>query len=139
LKSYHWTGVLLSCTRLVSHAAVKVDHLPRALFPPLADACRAAVFVCVGVVRSCAAQAGVCYEAQHQLRVARRKRRAAEASARSHRRHSAEASFMEWGRWWWLPVLTSSVASAGAVALSYPLTSLRCVCGVCGGARRACV
>lgn len=92
LKSYHWTGVLLSCTRLVSHTAIK---------------------------------AGVWYEAQHQLRVARRKRRAAEASARSHRRHSAEASFMEWGRWWWLPVLTSSVASAGAVALSYPLTSLR--------------
>jgi hypothetical protein len=77
-------------------------------------------------------QAGVWYEAQHQLRVARRKRRAAEASTRSHHRHSAEASFMEWGRWWWLPVLTSSVASAGAVALSYPLTSLRCVCGVCG-------
>jgi hypothetical protein len=35
LKSYHWTGVLLSCTRLVSHTAIKVDHLPQALFHPL--------------------------------------------------------------------------------------------------------
>jgi hypothetical protein len=54
-------------------------------------------------------QSGVLYEAQLQLRTARRRRKA----------------FVEWGRWWWLPMLTSAIASAGAVAFSYPLASLR--------------